>query len=196
MDYSDLKMLSQKVESFSKEIDCKPIYKKYNLLLTGATGFFGNHLLAEILRMDNRFQVRVSRNSITEILGIDRTSSLQTRVDMANNWPADYFLSIHCNYNTNPNINGSEVYIYRANTQAQWLAESILESLVNVVQMKDNQIYVASNLFVLRNTRMTANLIELGYMTNVSDLNKLVNQQLLFAIAIYIGLLQYFGFLN
>lgn len=167
-----------------------------NGILEADINFEVSELLAEILRMDNRFEVRISRNTITEILGIDRTSSLQTRVDMANNWPADYFLSIHCNYNTNPNINGSEVYIYRANTQAQWLAESILESLVNVVQMKDNQIYVAPNLFVLRNTRMPANLIELGYMTNASDLNKLVNQQLLFAIAIYLGLLEYFGFIN
>ena len=89
-----------------------------------------------------------------------------------------------CNYNSNPNINGSEVYIYRANSQAQWLAESILNSLVNVVQMNDNNIFVAPNLYVLRNTRMPANLIELGYMTNTNDLNKLVSQQLLFAIAI------------
>ena len=152
--------------------------------------------LADILRMDNRFLVKLSRNSITEVIGYDRNSSLRLRVEMANNWPADYFISIHCNYNDNPNINGSEVYIFRGNSQAQWLAESILQSLVDVVQMNDNQIYVNPNLYVLRNTRMTANLIELGYMTNSSDLNKLVTQQLLFAIAIYFGLLEYFGFIN
>lgn len=167
-----------------------------NGVLEADINYMVSQYLADILRMDNRFVVRLSRNSIDEVIGSDRESSLRARVDMANNWPADYFLSIHCNYNDNPNINGSEIYIYRRNTQAQWLAESILQSLVDVVQMRDNQIYVDSNLYVLRNTRMTANLIELGYMTNTSDLNKLVTQQLLFAIAIYFGLLDYFGFVN
>ena len=167
-----------------------------NGILEADINFEVSRYLADILEMDDRFEVRLSRNTITEVIGTDRDSSLLTRVQRANNWPADYFLSIHCNYNNNPNINGSEIYIYRANTQAQWLAESILQSLVDVVQMNDNQIYVSPNLYVLRNTRMTANLIELGYMTNPSDLNKLVTQQLLFAISIYFGLLEYFGFLN
>ena len=167
-----------------------------NGVLEADINFYVSKYLGDILQMDSRFEVMLSRNSITEVLGTDRNSSLRTRVEMANNWPADYFLSIHCNYNENPNINGSEVYIYRSYTQAQWLAEEILPSLVNVVQMDDNGIYVNPNLYVLRNTRMTANLIELGYLTNEGDFSKLVSEQLLFAIAIYIGLLQYFGFLN
>ena len=167
-----------------------------NGILEADINFEVSRYLAEILRMDNRFEVRLSRNTITEVVGTDRSSSLQTRVQRANDWPADYFLSIHCNYNNNPNINGSEVYIYRENSQAQWLAESILQSLVDVVQMDDNGIYANPNLYVLRNTRMPANLIELGYMTNPNDLYKLTTQQLLFAIAIYFGLLEYFGLVN
>ena len=167
-----------------------------NGVLEADVNFNVSKYLGDILELDNRFEVMLSRNSINEVLGNDRNSSLQARVDMANNWPADYFLSIHCNYNNNPNINGSEVYIYRANSQAQWLAEELLSSLVNVVQMNDNNIYVNPNLYVLRNTIMPANLIELGYLTNSSDFDKLISEQLLFAIAIYIGLLQYFGFLE
>ena len=51
--------------------------------------------LADLLRKDSRFEVRTSRNSPEEILGINNSSSLATRVQMANVWPADYFLSIH-----------------------------------------------------------------------------------------------------
>ena len=161
-----------------------------NGILEADINFEVSNYLAEILRMDDRFEVRLSRTTITEVLGTDRDSSLYARVQKANEWPADYFLSIHCNYNDNPNINGSEIYIYRQSTQAQWLAESILQSLVDVVQMDDNGIYVSPNLYVLRNTSMPANLIELGYMTNSNDLNKLITQQLLFAVAIYFGLLE------
>ena len=52
---------------------------------------------------------------------------------MANSWPADYFISIHCNSNTNPEINGTEVYVYRANTQSYWLAQHILNGIVERV---------------------------------------------------------------
>ena len=41
---------------------------------------------------------------------------------------------------------------------------------------------------------MPAILVELGYLTNLSDAEKLKNDQYLFAFAIYIGILNYFGF--
>ena len=167
-----------------------------NGVLEADINFLVGNYLADILRMDTRFEVRMSRNTITEVVGTDRDSSLNQRVQMANQWPADFFLSLHCNYNNNPAINGSEVYIYRANSQAQWLAENILSGLVDVVQMKDNQIYVDPELYVLQHTTMPANLIELGYLTNANDFQKLTTKQLLFAIGIYVGLLHYFDFLD
>ena len=73
--------------------------------------------LAELLRADARFAVRLSRNTPTESLGTSNATSLAARVNAANSWPADYFISIHCNANVNPAVNGSEVYVYQQNTQ-------------------------------------------------------------------------------
>ena len=50
------------------------------------------------------------------------------------------------------------------------------------------------SLYVLRATVMPAILIELWYLTNLSDADKLKNDQYLFAFAIYIGILNYLGF--
>lgn len=50
----DYSTINEEVEKFSKEIRCKKIENKYNVLLTGATGFFGNHLLIELLKNTNR----------------------------------------------------------------------------------------------------------------------------------------------
>lgn len=69
--------------------------------------------LASLLNDDVRFQARVSRPTPETVLGIDNATSLQERVNMANSWPADYFISIHCNSNTNPEINGTEVCLPR-----------------------------------------------------------------------------------
>ena len=53
--------------------------------------------LAELLRADDRFEVRLSRNTPEERLGTSNTTSLAARVRAANAWPADYFISIHAN---------------------------------------------------------------------------------------------------
>ena len=68
--------------------------------------------LVDILNADPRFDAIASRQTPDEILGYDNNSSLRERVDMANTWGADYFISIHTNANTNPAINGTECYVY------------------------------------------------------------------------------------
>ena len=151
-------------------------------------------MLADLLRADERFDVRLSRNTPTEQLGTSNATSLAARVRAANEWPADYFISIHANANENPAINGSEVYVYRMYTQSWYLAEYILKAMVEAVKTKDNGVRVNPSLYVLRRTNMPAVLVELAYLTNPTDAGKLKNNQEDFARGIYNGLLAYFGF--
>lgn len=149
--------------------------------------------LRDILNNDPRFEARTSRNSPTEILGYNNTSSLQARVEMANSWPANYFISLHCNASDNPNYNGTEVYVEREYSQAYYLAEYVLNSIVNRVGTRDNGVRINPSLYVLRRTTMPAILVEMGYITNYDDAMKLRDDQYQFAYAIYEGLLEYFG---
>ena len=151
-------------------------------------------LLADLLRADSRFDVRLSRTMPTEVLGTSNATSLAARVRAANEWPADYFVSIHVNANTNPAINGTEVYVYRTRTQSYYLAQHILNAVVNEVGTRDNGVRVNSSLYVLRRTNMPAVLVELAYISNESDAKKLETMQAEFARGIYNGLLSYFGF--
>lgn len=147
--------------------------------------------LADLLSADPRFEVRLSRNTPEEVLGTSNATSLEARVQMANSWPANYFISIHGNANVNPAINGTEVYVYQDYTQAYYLAEHILESVVQVVGTKDNGVWVNSSLYVLRRTSMPAVLVELAYLSNYSDMLLLRDNQYAFAMGIYLGLLSY-----
>lgn len=149
--------------------------------------------LADLLNQDPNFEARLSRNSPTEVLGTTNNSSLAERVRMANEWPADYFISIHVNSNENPAINGTEVYVYQENTQAYYLAEYILNSIVNIVGTRDNQVRVRPGLYVLRRTTMPSLLVELAYISNTQDAELLRNNQWQFAYAIYLGIVEYFG---
>lgn len=153
----------------------------------------GTHL-AQLLNDDPRFIARLSRPTPETSLGTSNSASLQTRVNMANSWPADYFISIHCNSNPNPAINGTEVYVYRENTQSFWLAQHVLNSIVAQVGTRDNGVRVNSSLYVLRRTKMPAILVELAYLSNPADAEKLRNEPVSFAEGIYYGILTYFGF--
>ena len=150
--------------------------------------------LANLLNNDPRFDARLSRPTSTTVLGTSSTTSLAARVRLANEWPADYFISIHCNSNPNPAINGTEVYIYQLNSQAQWLAEQIMNGITQTVGTKNNGVRLRPSLYVLRRTQMTSLLVELGYLTNTADAQKLRTNQYGFAYGIYLGIMRYFGF--
>lgn len=149
--------------------------------------------LAQMLRANKEFEVRLSRPTEQTILGTSNATSLKERVDMANNWPADYFISIHVNSNVNPNIEGTEVYVYKAYTESYYLAEHVLNGIVDVVGTKDSGVRINPSLYVLRRTRMPAILVELAYLSNFEDRQRLIDEQYAFAEGIYDGLLTYFG---
>lgn len=157
--------------------------------ITYAVGIY----LRDILLEDGRFEVRNSRNTPEESLGTSNATSLAARVRGANEWGADYFLSIHCNASENPAAHGSEVYVYRQGSVAADLAQQVLEAIVARLGTKNNGVRVNPSLYVLRRTRMPAILVELAYITNEEDVQKLVNDQYAFAYAIYEGLCRYLG---
>lgn len=150
--------------------------------------------LSNLLNNDNRFDALVSRPTPTTVLGTTNATSLIERVRMATEWGANYFISIHCNSNPNPAINGTEVYIYQFYTQANWLAEQVLLGITQTVGTKDNGVRTNQSLFILRRTTMPSILVELGYLSNPQDAQKLRDNQYQFAYGMYIGILRYFGF--
>lgn len=169
------------------------------------TGSFGNGikeadityevgvLLKNLLEANGNFSVMLSRNTPDEVLGSTNAGSLARRVQMANSWGADYFISIHTNAVTNPQANGTEIFTYRLMGPAYNMAVRILNSIVTRLDMRNRGVKQGNNLYVLRKTAMPALLIELGFITNPQDAYKLENNPFGFANAIYQGILEYFG---
>ena len=148
-------------------------------------------LLAQLLSQDERFEVLTSRTCISQIVGYSNRTSLEERVWRANWWGADWFLSIHCNSSTNPNASGSEIYVYRSQTRAYYMAQDILSQITRQLNLRNRGVRIDPDFYVLRRTAMPAMLIELAFITNVQDAEKLKNDQQIFAWAIYDGIVNY-----
>ena len=148
--------------------------------------------LAALLRADPFFEVRLSRNSPTEQLGTSVATSLAARVNAANSWGADYFISLHCNSSPNTNASGSEVYVYSEESPAFPLGEAILVGLQNATGLPSRGMRINPGLYVLRRTQMPALLVEMGYLTNINDADLLATNPGLFARGIYNGMRAYF----
>ncbi len=144
--------------------------------------------LESLLNNTPGYIAKVSRPTATTILGTDTPSSLRARVSDANSWGADYFISIHCNANENPAYNGTEVYVYNEISRAYPLGEAILTQIVAELGTKNNGMFIRPTLYVLRKVYMPSLLVELAYITNPQDAEKLRNNQFEFAQAIYDGI--------
>lgn len=151
-------------------------------------------ILGERLAEDPNYEVRLSRNSPDEVLGTSNTTSLQARVDAANMWGADFFISLHCNASNIETASGSEGYAYSRDSNGWAMGEDILYELNLSTGLENRGMFVRPSLYVLRKTRMPAVLIEMGFITNYNDAELLANSPGLFAAGIYNGINRYYGF--
>ncbi|MEM7310798.1 MAG: N-acetylmuramoyl-L-alanine amidase, partial [Planctomycetota bacterium] len=102
----------------------------------------------------------------------DSFVSLQQRVDLANAWPADRFVSVHANAFFDPAANGTETYCFLEGTTAASMRDRIHEEMLAAWGLTDRGTKTAG-FFVLVNTAMPASLSETGFVTSPIDVQKL-----------------------
>lgn len=104
-----------------------------------------------------------------------RDVPLKERTDKANAQKVDVYVSLHANANTGVmgDWKGIETYVYKTNpAEARKLANKVQSSLVTATGLFNRGVKTA-DFHVLRETNMTAILIEHGYMDSRIDLPKL-----------------------
>lgn len=108
-------------------------------------------------------EVMLTRNA-------DYFVSLQGRTAMANRARADIFVSIHANAvgGGRTNVNGMEVFY----SGSRDLAAAIHRSIIRSINVRDRGVKQA-RFYVLRNSRMPAALVEVGFVTGAEDNPKL-----------------------
>ena len=99
----------------------------------------------------------------------DTKIPLEERAAMANEKEADLFVSIHCNYcEDDSSVQGLECYYREGSDEAQKLAENVVTAVEESSMISCRGTRTA-DFSVLRNTSMTAVLVEIGYLSNSSE---------------------------
>lgn len=151
-------------------------------------------LLYQLFLQNDAYTPRLSRPEKDTVLGTANASSLRVRVEQANRWGADVFLSLHTNAAVNPDATGTEALVYsRTSTVAVALGEKILYELNLATGLRNRGIVYRPGLYVLRRTQMPAVLVEMGFITNRQDAHLMVHSPELFARGMYRGVVSYYG---
>ncbi|AFM02119.1 N-acetylmuramoyl-L-alanine amidase [Desulfitobacterium dehalogenans ATCC 51507] len=155
--------------------------------------------LADLLRQAGA-KVVMTRTGDTSPAGADYTElkDLQARVKIANQIPADLYVSIHNDAFSNPEAGGVTTYISADNPKAEEgrkLASAVQQELIKQVGLQDRKVKTA-NFYVIKNTTMPAILVELGFISNPVE-EKLITDpefQKKSALGIYRGILIHRGY--
>ena len=105
----------------------------------------------------------------------DETLGLQERPVLANEAGADLFVSIHNNSANTPVPNGSQVFYYAKESEADYvvgsktLAQNILDRLLRHIGLADRGITSQGAYAVLNKTCMPAVIVEGGFFSNPED---------------------------
>lgn len=125
-------------------------------------------------------------------------SDLEARTKIANDLNADLFISIHNDSFSNPEASGTTSYYSSQNpvaAQSRTLAENIQNELVKSIGLPDRGVKDAA-FYVIKNTKMPAVLVELGFLSNPTEESLLGSPefQAKAAQGIYQGVLGFKGY--
>lgn len=104
----------------------------------------------------------------------DETVSLQDRTIFAANKSPDIFVSIHVNSSVKPEICGIETHYYHQ--ESLELAQTAHSVLVSNVKSKDRGLF-KSRFYVINHTDVPAILVEIGFISNITERAELVSEQ-------------------
>jgi N-acetylmuramoyl-L-alanine amidase len=122
--------------------------------------------------------------------------SLGDRVRTANGSGGDIFISVHANAAAATSASGTETFFNTAywSGSSRTLADSLQKEMVDKLNTRDRGVKQA-NFYVIRNTTIPSVLVELGFMTNYAEAQRMKTNSFRNAAAdaLYEGIIEYYN---
>lgn len=141
--------------------------------------------LAKLLKRDGA-TVRLTREGARNI-------ALSDRAAISNEEKPDFFISILQNSFAGPGVSGTEIYHFRGDRDSEKMSKLIIEEVCNAIESKNRGVRTAE-FYLLRQVRASAIILQLLYITNPKDAEKLKDPSTRkkTAEAIHRGILKYY----
>ena len=122
-----------------------------------------------------------------------KTEDLSKRVQIMNNQENGIVVSIHANAIGNSSWSGAQTFYDPKSLENKQLATAIMNSMKNNLETTTREAKSISSLFILKNSNVPSTLVEIGFLSNPEEAEKLNTEsyQDEIAYAIYEGILYY-----
>ncbi|WP_175614683.1 N-acetylmuramoyl-L-alanine amidase [Piscibacillus halophilus] len=116
---------------------------------------------------------------------------IRKRVDFIQEKNADLFVSLHLNSMPNERWKGGQAFYYPGD-ENEALAEAVQERIRETTET-NRSAFSTSNIYILKRAETTGTLVELGFLSNSSEREKLLTDdyQRELAFAVYQGIIEY-----
>lgn len=153
--------------------------------------------LAQLLK-ENGATIYMTRYDDYNLSNIDSTnikrSDLNNRIKLINNSDCDIFLSLHLNAYTSKTWYGAQTFYTNKNIDNKKLANIIQNNFKEKLDT-NRDIKLINDRYLYNNLIKTGVLLELGFITNPNERNKLINDEYQYEISKVIldSLIKYFN---
>ncbi len=107
----------------------------------------------------------------------ENRADLEHRLRMAHEVKADVLVSVHCNSFPDPSQFGAQTFYPARSPEARRLALLIQEELVRLQPENYREALEAAELYILKNSRVPAVLVEVGFISNPGDRQRLASPE-------------------
>ena len=107
-----------------------------------------------------------------------KVSDIKNRLNLVENTNIECFVSMHQNIYSSAKYKGTQVFYSGNNEKGKMLAESIQQSVKNMLQHDNNRMVkkCGKNIYLMYYTTKPAVLVECGFMSCKSELNSLLDE--------------------
>lgn len=126
-----------------------------------------------------------------------KKSDLKNRLELMNSYPDAVFVSIHLNKFTTSAARGSQVFYSPKAENSKELSDCIQSSIIGLLQPENTRVnkQATSSTYLLYNAKITAVLVECGFLSNKAELEllKQTDYQKKMAFCIFCGINDFFS---